>query len=156
MLCILHVMFVAGHATCQQIPAQFVIFFSIFAYWWAVRSKLGKRRPSDQNTPRVNVPRVNIFPTYTRYEPIGDWHVAWPTTNMTCKIHNIHSWPQKQNLQKVQHNFTFCDRTFYNKSKTCRFQTDVSCWTCGNPKLKLRTRGNSKQATCWNLINRTS
>jgi hypothetical protein len=29
MLCILHVMFVAGHATCQQIPAQFVTFFSI-------------------------------------------------------------------------------------------------------------------------------
>jgi len=52
--------------------------------------------------------------------------------------------------KKVEQNFTFCDRTFYNKSKTGRFQTDVPCWTCGNPKLKLRTRGNSKQAT-WNL-----
>ena len=28
------------------------------------------------------------------------WHVACPATNMTCKTHNIHSWPHNQNLQK--------------------------------------------------------
>ena len=46
MLCILHVMFVAGHATCQKIPAQFVTFFSNFAYWW----------PSDQSSVSVDRP----------------------------------------------------------------------------------------------------
>jgi hypothetical protein len=46
MLCILHVIFVAGHATCQQIPAQFVTFFSNFAYWW----------PSDQSLVNVDRP----------------------------------------------------------------------------------------------------
>jgi hypothetical protein len=39
MLCILH-------ATCQQIPAQFVTFFSNLAYWW----------PSDQSSVNVDRP----------------------------------------------------------------------------------------------------
>jgi hypothetical protein len=39
-------MFVVGHATCQQIPAQFVIFFSNVAYWW----------PSDQSSVNVDRP----------------------------------------------------------------------------------------------------
>ena len=70
-----------------QVPARNL---SNFAYWWAVRSKLGKRGPSDQNMPRVNMPRVNIFPPNKRYEPIGDWlrpingHMACQATNMTC------------------------------------------------------------------------
>ena len=58
----------------------------------------------------------------TGREFVDTWRVKY--------IRNIHSWPQNQNLQKS----SFCDRTFYNKSKTGRFQTDVSCWTCGNPK----------------------
>jgi hypothetical protein len=66
-------------------------FFSNFAYWWAVRSKLGKRGPSDQNMLRVDVPRVNIFPPNKRYEPIGDWHVACPATTWRVKyIPSIH------------------------------------------------------------------
>jgi hypothetical protein len=39
-------MFVAGHAMCQQIPAQFVTFFSNFAYWW----------PSDQSSVNMDRP----------------------------------------------------------------------------------------------------
>jgi hypothetical protein len=135
----------ACHVSTNSRPVR-NLFFK-FRIWWAVRSKLGKRGPSDQNMPRVNVPRVNIFLPYKRYEPIGDCHVASQAT--TWRVKYITSIRDHRNkiFKKVQQNFAFCDRTFYNKSKTGRFQTDVSWWTCGNPKLKLRTRGNSKQAT---------
>ena len=75
------------------------------------------------------------------------WHVACPAT--TWRVKYITSIRDHRNkiCKKVEQNFTFCDRTFYNKSKTCRFQADVPCWTCGNSKSKLWTRGNSKQAT---------
>jgi hypothetical protein len=60
----------ACHMSTNSRPVR--NFFSNLAYWWAVRSKLGKREPSDQNMPRVNMPRVNIFPPNKRHEPIGD------------------------------------------------------------------------------------
>jgi hypothetical protein len=84
----------------------------------------------------------------TGREFVDTWHAqlqTWRVKYKTSICDNI-----TKIFKKIEKNFTFCDRTFYNKSKIGRFQADVSCWTCGNPKLKLRTRSNSKQAT-WNL-----
>ena len=58
----------------------------------------------------------------TRREFVDTWHAQLQTWRVKY-ITSICDHRTKI-FKKVEQNFTFCDRTFYNKSKTARFQAD--------------------------------